>query len=116
VQAAAEQYAGINRRWHERARTRNPDWPRVPDDVYTALAGATNQLVRSYVRTGRTGELPGLEDTLVSLHLAVLAARRWDAGEGVRAGMSTGKSSTGKSAGKRSTGKSRVATRRSRRA
>jgi AcrR family transcriptional regulator len=98
VQAAAEQYAGINRRWHERARARNPGWPRVPDEAYTALAGGLIQLVRSYVRTGRTGDLPGLEDTLVSLHLAVLAGRPWDAEQRGRAG------------------KRKTATRRSRRA
>ncbi|HEX6454304.1 MAG TPA: helix-turn-helix domain-containing protein [Trebonia sp.] len=101
VQAAAEQYAGINRRWHERARTRNPGWPRVPDEAYTALAGGLIQLVRSYVRTGRTGDLPGLEDTLVSLHLAVLAARPWDADQRSQAGKGR---------------KSKTATRRSRRA
>ena len=79
VHAAAEQYADINRRWHERARSRNPGWPDVPGEAYLALAGATTELVRSYVRTGRTSELPGMENTLVSLHLAVLAARPWNA-------------------------------------
>ena len=77
---AAEQYADINRRWHERARSRNPGWPDVPGEAYLALAGATTELVRSYVRAGRTSELPGMENTLVSLHLAVLAARPWNAG------------------------------------
>ena len=80
VHAAAEQYADINRRWHERARSRNPGWPKVPGEAYLALAGATIELVRSYVRAGRTSELPGMENTLVSLHLAVLAARPWNAG------------------------------------
>jgi AcrR family transcriptional regulator len=88
VHAAAEQYAGINRRWHERARIRNPGWPRVPGEAYTALAGGTIQLVRSYVRAGRTSDLPALEDTLVSLHLAVLAARPWDADRQQQAGNS----------------------------
>jgi AcrR family transcriptional regulator len=77
VHAAAEQYAGINRRWHERARARHPGWPDVPGEAYLALAGATSELVRSYVRADRIPALPGLEDTLVSLHLAVLAARPW---------------------------------------
>lgn len=80
VHVAAEQYAGINRRWHERARRRNPDWPAVPGEAYLALAGSTAELVRSYVATGRTADLPRLEDTLVSLHLSVLAARPWTAG------------------------------------
>ena len=79
VHAAAEQFAHINRRWHERGRARNPGWPRLPDEAYLALAGATTELARSYVSTGRTGDLPSLEDTLVSLHLAVLAGYPWGA-------------------------------------
>jgi hypothetical protein len=31
------------------------------------------------VRAGQADKLPELEETLVSLHLAVLAARRWPA-------------------------------------
>jgi hypothetical protein len=34
--------------------------------------------VRAEVRTGTTDAITGLEDTLVALHLAVLAARPWD--------------------------------------
>lgn len=79
--AARQQYADINRRWHQRARARNPGWPDVPDDAYLALSGATTELVRSRVHAGRTGDLPGLENTLVSLHLAILAGRPWSAGE-----------------------------------
>lgn len=84
VHAAREQYAGFNRRWHERARARNPGWPDVPEDAYLALSGATTELVRSRVNAGRTAELPGLEDTLVSLHLAVLAGRPWTTGDASR--------------------------------
>lgn len=77
LHAAGERFAEINRKWHERARVTHPEWPAVPDDAYLALAGATAELVRSLVRADRTSELPGLEDTLVSLHLAVLAGRPW---------------------------------------
>lgn len=77
LHAATERFAEINRKWHERARSRHPDWPAVPDEVYLALGGATAELVRAMVRTDRTKQLPDLEDTLVSLHLAVLAARPW---------------------------------------
>jgi AcrR family transcriptional regulator len=79
LEAAALRFADLNRRWHERARTRHPDWPSVPPEAYLALAGATDELVRSTVRAGRTDALPGLEETLVALHLAVLAARPWPA-------------------------------------
>ncbi|HEV3380573.1 MAG TPA: helix-turn-helix domain-containing protein [Trebonia sp.] len=77
VQAASDHFAEINRKWHERARQRHPEWPAVPGEAYLALAGATEELVKALVRADRTKELPDLEDTLVSLHLAVLAARPW---------------------------------------
>ena len=51
----------------------------VPDEAYLALAGASTELIRSVVRTGQTDALPGLEETIVSLHLALLAARPWTA-------------------------------------
>lgn len=80
LQAADLWYADVNRRWHERARARHPSWPELPAEAYLALSGATAELVRSRVRANRTDSLPELEDTLVSLHLAVLAARPWGAG------------------------------------
>jgi AcrR family transcriptional regulator len=80
LDAASRLFADLNCRWHQRARERHPDWPVVPDEAYLALAGATLELVRSMVRMGRTDALPDLEETLVSLHLAVLAARAWPAG------------------------------------
>jgi AcrR family transcriptional regulator len=77
LEAATYLFAGINRTWQERARERHPEWPAVPFEACLALAGGTAELVRSLVRTDRTSALPELEDTLVSLHLAVLAARPW---------------------------------------
>ncbi|MGH3273184.1 MAG: hypothetical protein ACRDNZ_02520, partial [Streptosporangiaceae bacterium] len=66
-----------NRAWHERARVDHPDWPAVPEAAYYALAGATAELVRSKVSQGRTQTVTELEDTLVALHLAVLAGQPW---------------------------------------
>jgi AcrR family transcriptional regulator len=74
---ADRRFAAMTATWHARARTRHPEWPAVPADAYQALAGAYAELVRSRVRAGRTQTLPELEDTLVSLHLAVLAAKPW---------------------------------------
>jgi AcrR family transcriptional regulator len=74
---AGDLFEHMIRAWHERARVRHPEWPVVPDEVYLALAGAGDRLVRSVVRTGETDALGGLEETLVSLHLAILAGRRW---------------------------------------
>ncbi len=79
LQAAFHRFAEVNAKWHRRARTRHPDWPEVPELAYQALAGATAELVRSYVSADKTEALPDLEDTLVALHLAVLAGQRWPA-------------------------------------
>jgi AcrR family transcriptional regulator len=79
IDAAGTRIADLNRKWHERARTRHPEWPSVPGEAYLALSGASSELVRSIVRTGQTDALPRLEETIVSLHLAVLAARPWTA-------------------------------------
>ena len=72
-------FTDLNQKWHQRARKHHPEWPSVPAEVYLALAGAATELVRSMVRAGRTETLPELEDTVVSLHLAILAARPWPA-------------------------------------
>ena len=77
IEVAGHHYADMTAEWHRRARVRHPEWPAVPDDAYLGLAGAVAELVRGRVRSGQTHELPKLEDTLVALHLAVLAARRW---------------------------------------
>jgi AcrR family transcriptional regulator len=74
---ATEQFATINREWHDNARVQHPDWPAVPFEAFIALAGATTELIGVRVRRGRTDELPELEDTLTALHLAVLAGQRW---------------------------------------
>jgi len=73
-------FADLNQKWHQRAREHHPEWPSVPSEAYLALAGAAAELVRSMVRAGWTDALPKLEETLMSLHLAVLAARPWPAG------------------------------------
>jgi AcrR family transcriptional regulator len=75
--AGGRRFAAMTARWHERARMRHPHWPAVPDDAYLGLAGATAELVRYRVRAGRTKALPELEDTLVRLHLSVLAGQPW---------------------------------------
>jgi AcrR family transcriptional regulator len=70
-------FARANAHWHQKARLDHPDWPQVPEEAYYALAGATAELVRARVSQNRIGSLPGLEDTLVALHLAVLAGQPW---------------------------------------
>ena len=80
LEAAQHGFARMTRKWHERARRENPCWPDVPYEAYLALAGATAELVRAEVRHDRIRAIPDLEDTLVALHLAILAARPWHAG------------------------------------
>ena len=79
IENAQHSFARLNRAWHERARLDHPGWPAVPYEGYFALAGATTELIRAEVRQGRTETIASLEDTLVCLHLAVLAARPWSA-------------------------------------
>lgn len=81
LQTAVFRFAELNAKWHRRARTRHPEWPLVPDEAYQALAGATAELVRSWVSAGKSEALPELEDTIVAFHLAVLAARPWPASD-----------------------------------
>jgi AcrR family transcriptional regulator len=77
IEAGLHAFARMNRAWHARARREHPGWPAVPYHAYYALAGATSELVRAEVRTGTSSALIGLEDTLVALHLVVLAGRPW---------------------------------------
>ena len=86
IEAGLHNFARLNQAWHERARRDHPGWPVVPYQAYYALAGATAQLVRAQVSQAATDSVPELEDTLVALHLAVLAARPMDEGQGLRAG------------------------------
>ena len=88
LEAAQHTFARLNQAWHERARREHPSWPAVPYEAYYALAGATAELVRAEVRQGRIRGLRDLEDVLVNLHLAVLAAQPW--GQPDAAGPRTG--------------------------
>jgi AcrR family transcriptional regulator len=81
LDAGTRMFADLDRIWHQRAKEHHPQWPSVPGEAYLALAGATAELVRFMVRSGRADALPDLEETLLSLHLAVLAARPWNRDE-----------------------------------
>jgi AcrR family transcriptional regulator len=81
LEEAQQRFAHLNQVWHLRARRQRPDWPAVPEAAYRAAVGATTELVRSMVHSGRTRSLPELEDALVGLHLALLTGQPW-----VRAG------------------------------
>jgi AcrR family transcriptional regulator len=78
IEDAQHNFARLNRVWHERARRAHPAWPAVPPEAYHALSRATTEIVRAQVRHGNTHAVHDLEDTLVALHLAVLANRPWE--------------------------------------
>ncbi|GHF31848.1 AcrR family transcriptional regulator [Amycolatopsis bartoniae] len=71
-------YARLNAAWHRHARRLDPSLPAVPDEAFHAAVGATTELVRAAVHSGQTA-LGDLEDTLVALHLALLAGKVWAA-------------------------------------
>lgn len=77
IEMAGRRFAEMTAKWHRRARTRHPGWPAVSEEAYLGLAGAATELVRSGILHDETEALPKLEDTLVSLNLAVLASRSW---------------------------------------
>jgi AcrR family transcriptional regulator len=77
IEAAQHAFARLNRAWHVRARRDHPDWPPVPYQAYYALAGATTELVRTEVRGGKVDPAGDLAETLIALHLAILAGRPW---------------------------------------
>jgi hypothetical protein len=70
---AHQRYAALHRAWHRRARLQRPDWPVLPDEAYQAMVGAIYELAFSYVRAGRTAELPRLEAIVLPLLLAVFS-------------------------------------------
>jgi AcrR family transcriptional regulator len=79
LEAAQHTYARLNQVWQAHARRDHPDWPAVPYEACLAVAAATAELVRAAVRhgNGSANGITGLQDTLVALHLAVLAGRPW---------------------------------------
>jgi AcrR family transcriptional regulator len=79
IRSAHHSFARSNRSWHERARLDHPDWPVVPEEAYYGLSGATAELVRAKVSQGASETVTDLEDTIVALHLAVLAGQPWPA-------------------------------------
>ena len=58
---------------HEQARRELETMPRVDPPIFRATVGAINELVSDYVRSGRTAELPDLEDTILQVELVLFA-------------------------------------------
>lgn len=76
-------FAHLFRDLHVEARRQYPQLPAVPEPVYVAAVGATNELVSDFARAGRMAALPDLEDTLVYLQVALFAGRDVAAGLGL---------------------------------
>ncbi|MDQ6748557.1 MAG: TetR/AcrR family transcriptional regulator [Candidatus Dormibacteraeota bacterium] len=64
-------YVDLVRRWRRWAALRLPATA-VPETAYEACVDADNELVARKVAQGAFGDLPGLEDSIVYIHLALL--------------------------------------------
>jgi AcrR family transcriptional regulator len=79
-QTVHERFKQLLRDEYEETRSDYPELPEVPDAIYVAAVGAINELVSSYVREGRTGALPDLEDTLCYLQVVMFAGHETASG------------------------------------
>jgi AcrR family transcriptional regulator len=73
--AAHDQIALLLREWHQTARAAQTSLPEVPAGRYAAAVGAVHDLVYQLVATGRTDEVPTLEDDCCDAIAALLALR-----------------------------------------
>jgi len=74
--AVHRQFAGLAREIVESI----PGAPRLPDDLYLAWVGASNEVISAWVVAGRTAEIAALEDVLVHIQVSLLA-RPFDSAE-----------------------------------
>jgi AcrR family transcriptional regulator len=75
-------FARLLKALHESYRADHPEEiPELPDEVFTAVVGAVNELVSDRVRKGRTAELVELEPVISYLQIAFLAGHSEAAGE-----------------------------------
>ena len=73
--ASHEQIAWLLRGWHASARAAQARLPEVAAKRYAAAVGAVHELVYELVATGRTSEVPTLEDDCFDAIAALLALR-----------------------------------------
>ena len=71
--AAHEQIALLLRDWHQSARAAQAGLPELPPRRYAAAVGAVYDLVYELVATGRTSEVPTLEDDCCDVITLLLA-------------------------------------------
>jgi len=62
-----QQFAGFIQAIHALARSQDARVTSIPDTVFVAIVAAINDIVVSYVRKGRVGDLLELEETVVLL-------------------------------------------------
>ncbi len=67
-----DRFAALLREQVDVARTRLPELPKPPEEVYLAAVGATDLVVSRLVARGRTSELPRLEDSVLHVQLSLL--------------------------------------------
>ena len=72
---ALERRRAVHRQFADLARElveSVPGAPRLPDELYLASVGATNEVVSAWVVAGRAAELPRLADVLFHIQLSLL--------------------------------------------
>lgn len=75
-------FARLLKALHESYRADHPEEiPELPDEVFTAVVGAVDELVSDRVRKGRTADLLELEPVISYLQIAFLAGHSEAAGE-----------------------------------
>lgn len=62
-----QQFGGFIQAIHALAQTQDSRVGALPDTVFVAIVAAINDLVVGYVRKGRVGDLPELEETVILL-------------------------------------------------
>ncbi|HEY3020189.1 MAG TPA: TetR/AcrR family transcriptional regulator [Solirubrobacteraceae bacterium] len=74
--AAIERRRAVHRQFAVLARElveSVPGAPRLPDELYLAAVGATNEVVSAWVVEGRTAQLPELEDVVFHIQVSLLS-------------------------------------------
>ncbi len=65
-------FAASVRTWFDLNRPDHPQWPQPTDFAFEAATGVVYETSSARIASGRADELPGLEDELVAMQLAIL--------------------------------------------
>ncbi|BDU05159.1 TetR/AcrR family transcriptional regulator [Nocardia cyriacigeorgica] len=71
--AGYQRIAELLRRWHDGARQVHPEWPPVPEAMFTAAIGAIEEMVLGPISAGFPEELADAEPAMVEVLCRLLA-------------------------------------------